>query len=282
MSAIMINLDFAHSPVVVSKLKKRGEGRQAELFVWSGREVVKLFRDSRNFEVARLEALNMEAVQATCVPMARLLGTITIEQRPGIIMERLVGTDWLSLLGRRPWLVWKVAGNLGCLHAQVHASVAPECLRSLRATLRSEIENSAAVPDDCKRRALAALARLPDAESICHWDFHPGNVIGTASGPKIVDWAAVCRGPALADVARTLLILEGGALPPGTPFVVRTLTALGRAIFVRRYLRVYRKLRPFRWRDLEPWNFVSAASRLTYGIASERTKLLQRLRSPCT
>jgi aminoglycoside phosphotransferase (APT) family kinase protein len=239
------NLEFAQSMAKVSELKKLGEGRQAELFIWSG-DVVKLLRDARDLELARLEATDMRALQATEVPMPHFLGTVTIEGRPGIIMERLIGVDQLSRLGRKPWMIWRFASTLGRLHAQLHVKNAPEDLRSLRESLRAEIEGSASVPSDCKQRALAALDHLPDGDAICHWDFHPGNVIETAHGPKIIDWAVVRRGHALADVARTLLIIEGGALPPGAPFIVRTLTALGRFVLARRYLRVYRKLRPFK------------------------------------
>ena len=273
-----VDLEFPPSALSASDLEKIGEGRQAELFVWPG-GVVKLFHDPAGLASARLEAIDMHLLQVTGVPMPRFLGTVTIEGRPGIIMERLIGRDQLSLLGRKPWMIWRVAANLGRLHGQLHATTAPEGLRPLRSSIRSEIEGSAAVPDDCKRRALAALDGLPDDNAICHWDFHPGNVIETADGPKVIDWAVVRRGHALADVARTLMILEGGALPPGAPFIVRTLAALGRAVLVSRYLRVYRKQRPFRKRDLEQWSLVSVASRLTYGIASERAQLLRRLRS---
>jgi Ser/Thr protein kinase RdoA (MazF antagonist) len=270
------NLEFAQSMATVSELTKLGEGRQAELFIWSG-DVVKLFRDARNLEPARLEAADMHVLQASEVPMPHFLGTVTIEGRPGIIMERLIGVDQLSLLGRKPWMIWTIAGTLGRLHAQLHAKTAPGNLRSLRETLRAEIESSALVPSDDKQRAFAALDHLPDGDAICHWDFHPGNVIETVHGPKIIDWAVVRRGHALADVARTLLILQGGALPPGAPFIVRMLTALARAILVRRYLRVYRKLRPFKKSELKQWILVSATSRLTYGIAPERAQLLKRL-----
>jgi hypothetical protein len=38
------------------------------------------------------------------------------------------------------------------------------------------------------------------------------------------------HGDGLADVARTLHIIDGGALPPETPFLLRHLMALGRSL----------------------------------------------------
>jgi aminoglycoside phosphotransferase (APT) family kinase protein len=262
----------------VRELEKIGEGRQAELFIWPG-GVVKLFRNAADAASARLEAADMALLQATGLPMPQVFATVTIEGRPGIVMERLAGPDQLSLFGRRPWTIWTAATNLARLQARLHATTAPDGLRRLRPSIRTEIEKSDLIPRERKTRALATLDRLADGTAVCHWDFHPGNVIETAAGPKVIDWANVRAGHALADVARTLLILEGGALPPGAPFLVRTLTAFGRAVLVWRYRREYRRLRPFRERDLKPWSLVSAASRLTYGVAGEREQLLERLRA---
>jgi Ser/Thr protein kinase RdoA (MazF antagonist) len=128
-----------------------------------------------------------------------------------------------------------------------------------------------------KNLVRADLARLPEGNAICHWDFHPGNVIETPDGPKVIDWLSAKRGNRLADVARTLLIIRGGALGPGTPFLVRTLTAFGRSVLSRQYLHEYRRICPFDSPDLEGWRLISAASRLSYGIPQEREYLLGML-----
>jgi aminoglycoside phosphotransferase (APT) family kinase protein len=271
------NLEFAPSLVRINDLQKIGEGRQAELFIF-GAGVVKLFRFADSVAAACLEATVMSLVQTTGIPMPRFLGTVTIEGRPGIVMERLAGTDQLSLLGRKPWTIWTAATNLARLHAQLHSTVAPAQLPSLKASTRQEIERSHSVPLEFKDLASAAPDRLPEGDAVCHWDFHPGNVIETANGPKVIDWTSARRGDALADVARTLLIIRGGALPPGTPFLVRNLTALGRAVLGWQYLREYRRLRPFDDAKIASWTVVSVASRLSYGLSQEREQLLERLR----
>jgi hypothetical protein len=118
-------------------------------------------------------------------------------------------------------------------------------------------ESSDSMPYESKHLALASLDHLPDGAAVCHWDFHPGNVIETTDGSKVVNWSNVRRGAALADVARTLLIIRAGALPPGTPFLVRKLIGFGRSVLGCRYLHEYRRLRPFHDRDLQPWKLVS-------------------------
>ncbi len=58
--------------------------------------------------------------------------------------------------------------------------------------------------DDVARAALQAgiarhhpliLATRHDAGVVCHGDVHPGNVLPTESGPVLLDWDLLCRGP---------------------------------------------------------------------------------------
>jgi len=272
-----VDLEFTPNAVGVGSLEKLGEGRQADVFVFAG-GVVKLFRSSANTAAARMEATIMHVLQATGIPMPRFLGTVTIENRPGIVMERLNGIDQLSLLEREPWAAWTAAQNLARVHARLHAAVAPEQLPPLKASIAQQIEQSDAVPPACKELTIAALHRLPDGIAVCHWDFHPGNVIEVADGPRIIDWTSARRGDPLADVTRTLLILRGGALPPSTPIHMRILTALVRSVVAWRYLREYRRLRPFDDTELSAWFSVSVAARLTHGIQEERAYLLAQLK----
>jgi len=268
------HLTFTASPVAVKDLQRLGEGRQAELFTWPPGGVVKLFRRAEALEAARSEADAMRLLSSSRIPMARFLGTVTVEVRPGIVMEHLVGADQLTLLGRKPWRIWSVATALGRLHASLHSVAPPKGLPPLRAFIREEIELSEWVSPELKALALADLDRLPDGEAVCHWDFHPGNVIETADGPRIIDWANVRRGDGLADVARTRLIIRSGALPPGAPILVRWFNTLGRGVLVWRYLSEYRRRRPFAKTELEAWTRVSLTSRLSYGLPQEREHLL--------
>lgn len=41
---------------------------------------------------------------------------------------------------------------------------------------------------------------------LCHFDFHPDNVVVTESGWKVIDWEAAGSGPPVADFVRSLLL----------------------------------------------------------------------------
>ena len=68
---------------------------------------------------------------------------------------------------------------------------------------------------------------------LLHRDLHPQNVILTADGPRIIDWEGAARGPAVADVAMTWVIVGFSACRPGlSAAAVRTVQAL----FTRSFL----------------------------------------------
>jgi aminoglycoside phosphotransferase (APT) family kinase protein len=273
------SLEFAPSPQTVAALTRIGSGRQAELFLWPKGGVLKLFRSPDDLPSARREAEIMGMLAGANVPMAGMLGSVLVEQRPGILMERLAGPDHLSLVEHKPWAVWYVATALAKLHAGVHRAIAPDGLRPLRQTIGEEIALSDHVPMEIKALATSDLERLADGDVVCHWDFHPANVMEDPKGPSIIDWANARRGDRVADVARTLMILQEGALPPGASIFMRALTALGRRLLAWRYLNVYRSMLPATLRDLGAWRRVSLISRLSYGVPEERALLLKLIES---
>lgn len=268
--------DFRPYCCGVVGLEKVGEGYTAELYVWPG-GLVKLFRRADALPAAMAEAEAMLALQDIGFPMPRTLGTAMIEGRPGIVIERLNEPDQLSILGSKPWMVQHVGLTLARLHAQIHAAAAPEQLIALKPTLQLEIESAANIPPDVSRIALDLLARSPDFDAVCHWDFHPGNLIKTPGGAKAIDWAVVRRGDPLADVARTSILIRRGMMPPGTPLLVQKLKVLGRACLSRSYLREYRRLRPYHDLAFRRWQYIVATSRLSCGLAEEREGLLAEL-----
>jgi Ser/Thr protein kinase RdoA (MazF antagonist) len=49
---------------------------------------------------------------------------------------------------------------------------------------------------------------LPEGNRLCHFDFHPDNVILTDKGPITIDWMTACKGEPVADAARTFIMLK--------------------------------------------------------------------------
>lgn len=255
-------------------LTKIAEGREAEIFAWRDGTVLRLYRDDRALPHIEREAAAMRAAAAAGVRVPAVAGIETVDGRPGLVMERIDGSDLLSIVGKRPWLVWPLGALSGRLHAALHGVVAPPALEPHREMLRRRIAGSPLVPAEVRQRALAALETLPDGDRICHNDFHPGNVIHTASEPVIIDWTNSTRGDPTADFVRTDLMIRTGDVPPGAPLVIRAGAHFARGLMRQSYLRAYRRVRRIDVDLAARWLLPVAANRLVDNIESERRTLL--------
>jgi len=264
--------------VTVERLQRIAEGREAEIFAWEEGRVLRLFRGDRSREALEREAAAMRAARAVVPYVPQVYEIVEVEGRPGIVMERVEGTDLITLLGKRPWMIWRAGTMLGKVQAGLHGVQAPPELSSLR----DRIERACGLPTmppDFGATVRTLLAALPDGDVLCHGDFHPGNMLMTKSGPVVIDWPNVTRGDATADYARSELLLEMGSPPPGTPALVRYMEGIGRKLIEAAFRRAYNAARPVDPDLARRWRVVRMADRLAAdAIPEEREVLLGMLR----
>lgn len=254
--------------------ERLGEGREAEILAWGDGRALRLLRDPEAGDRVRLEAAAMTAARTAGVSVPEVLEIVTVDGQPGLVMERVEGVDLFTGLARRPWRLAGTARALGRLQAGLHDTAAPAGLPELRPMLRRRI---AAVPNLSRRaraHALGELQRLPDRDRLCHGDFHPGNIIASARGPVIIDWANAARGDPMADLARTVLMLRVAPLPPAMSPMLRCVDRVGRSTFRRLWLGGYRRVRPIDGGLVARWQTVCAAARLLDAIEEEVPALL--------
>lgn len=58
------------------------------------------------------------------------------------------------------------------------------------------------------------LDQLQDGDTLCHGDFHPGNIFISDGQTAVIDFMNVCRGYFLYDVARTVFLVQYTPVPP--------------------------------------------------------------------
>jgi aminoglycoside phosphotransferase (APT) family kinase protein len=220
------------------------------------------------------EAAAMRAASAAGAPVPAAFEEVTVDGRPGLVVERVDGDDLLTRLGSRPWAVLSAARLLGTVHARLHGVTAPRDLPPLKRWVEQRIRSSELVPSELERRALTELEALPDGDRICHGDFHPGNLLLSPTGPMVIDWTAATRGDPMGDVARTRILLRISPPPEGAPVLVRRLDRIGRSLLLSGYLRAYGTLD----RELvERWERVRLVERLTEDVTGERDAILTSL-----
>jgi hypothetical protein len=69
-----------------------------------------------------------------------------------------------------------------------------------------------------------------------------------------------------------------GALPPGTPALIRWGRRAGRGLFLRAYLAGYAGIRHYDANAVRRWSFVRAVDRLADEIPEERELLIREAR----
>lgn len=194
-----------------------------------------------------------KALHTAGLPVPEPFEIIEVEQRFGIVFERIYGTSLLRQVEQRPWRLFAAARQLAELHAAIHSHSAPDDLPTQRGQIEGWIRCSVDHSPSEKEIAGDLAARLPDGHSACHGDFHPANILLTSRGPVIIDWSTGTRGYPLADVARTSVLFESASLPLETPMRIRILMKLARGLLHYTYLKNYLKLRPGTLEEIEQW-----------------------------
>jgi len=239
--------------------------------------VLKLFFDWCPTDWIQREVEIGHFISATSLPTPEIIDTVSLDGRQGIIYERVDGPSMVRLALAKPWLVTSLARQFADLHDRIHRQ-SGSGLIPLRTFLKTTIAGVEILPVQVKEEVLNLLDRLPDGTALCHFDFHPGQVMLTSSGPKIVDWMTGLQGEPLADVARTSVLLTFGEIPD-TNWPMRSMLNLLRGMFGRRYLDRYRELRPSASKDqIKAWMIPVAAARLKEGIRGEEQPIMDFIR----
>jgi aminoglycoside phosphotransferase (APT) family kinase protein len=203
---------------------------------------------------------------------------LKIGERQGIVYERVDGPSMLRLSNTKPWRLMRLARQLAELHTQIHMQDGSG-FPSLRSSLNAVIQQVENLAPNLKTAVLGLLEKLPDGAALCHFDFHPGQVLLTAKGPIVIDWMTACQGNPLADVARTALIFKVAQVP-GAGWATQVIVNLWRGLFQRTYLSRYLELNPGVTREaITTWMIPVAAGRLKEGIPGEEEALLKFIQS---
>ena len=261
----------------VTQLKKIAEGREAEIFEYGERRVLRLYRSDRPLEHAQEQAAILQAAAGAGVRVPAVYGVETVDGRHGIVLERISGDDLFEIIARNPWRIFSLSSLTARLQANMHQKAAPPALSPVRESHRQAISDSGA-PAEFTDAALKSLDRLPDGDRLLHGDFHPGNIMLGDQGPVIIDWTNAMRGSPEADFARSMLILRLGAPPSNLPLLIRIFALFARSLMIRTYNRTYRKNLAVDETLFRAWQLPTAVARIGDNITEERHKLHEHIR----
>lgn len=246
-------------------------GRTAEIYAQGNDRVLKLFHNWLPPEAIKREEEMSHLARKAGIPVPDIYDSVEVEGRHGIVFERIEGPSMLQETMANPDKLGDCAVRFARLHAKVHSIESKE-LPPLRPMLESRILRITDLSYIKKEGAIDILKKLPEGDSLCHWDFHPDNIIISGKGPVIIDWMAASQGDYHADIARTKLLFDLGKPPEGNPESDKLRTAAKE--FFDIYIKEYSKLKLLSLEQVEAWKVPVAAARLEEGVSKERLKLL--------
>ena len=137
------------------------------------------------------------AAFAAGAPAPEVFDEVTLEGRFGVVLPRLDGPTLLQLSRSGAMTPEQAGAILATLAISVHKTPRRRTY-SLCATLMagSSRLSGGMLPKHIATGILALIERLAPGDGLCHGDLHPGNVIMTADGPRLIDWGGATRAPA--------------------------------------------------------------------------------------
>jgi Phosphotransferase enzyme family len=215
------------------------------------------------------EALYTAAVRAAGAPAAKVIDVITIDGRKVGLYERIVGRSMWDDIVAAPRLAADYGRQLADVHLSIIALAAPLTVPHQRDRLAGKIRRAASMTD---LELTSAMAQLPAGHAgtrLCHGDLHPANVLMAESGPVVIDWFDACRGLAVADVARSSLLLgAGGATTDSVPHLDGSTDGVLCELHGS-YLSVMLDQLGCSPAEFEAWRRIEAAARLSEGLAPD-------------
>jgi hypothetical protein len=151
--------------------------------------------------MSRHEAQMTRAVFAAGVPAPEVFDEVNLEGRFGIALTRLDGPTLLQLSRSGAISFQQTGAILAAVCMSVHKTPPPRDVPALRDWMDGGLRLSGGMlPKNIGTGILSLIERLPQGDGLCHCDLHPGNVIMTADGPRIIDWSGAVRAPAALDL----------------------------------------------------------------------------------
>jgi aminoglycoside phosphotransferase (APT) family kinase protein len=211
----------------------------------------------------RYEQRVAQTVHAAGMPVPASGDILQVNGHNWLTYERVESQNMWEILKIKPWMFSSLARLTAQLHARMHTIPVLSELPLQRGRLENKLHRAGALPELLKQDALAALSILPDGGSICHGDFHPGNILLKSKHAVVIDWIDATCGNPLADVTRTSIIALGAGVSSQVLFYpVKVLIRMFQAV----YLRTYFKLHPGGEAEYRRWLPVIAAARLCENI----------------
>ena len=252
-----------------------GQGNTAEIYRLDDNKILKLFRHGISKEIIEREYRNGNYIQnkLDCIP--KVYDMVEINDRLGIIYEEIKGTDMLNVMVTSLWKINDYAKKLAHYHLDLQIPIINN-ICTVKEKLEEDVNAVDVLSNENKEIVRKYLMQLPEGDELCHFDFHPGNIMITDNKAVFIDWMTACRGDACADVARTCIMLKYGEVAQA-PWVLRKLFSFFQHHIYKIYIKEYLMISKRNIEDINRWELPVAAARLREWLSDNEKRVLVQL-----
>ncbi len=246
----------------------------------------------------------LERVETVDLPIPKVLGVnVTEEGHWSITSEYIEGKTMEQLMEEHPEKLEEYMKEFVALQLEVHSKRCP-MLNKLKDKWDGKIAASKMINATTRYELRTRLSSMPKHDKVLHGDFNPSNIIITEKGEHyILDWSHATQGNASADAATTYLlfalkdqkladlymelfcemsdtakyILDWSHATQGNASADAATTYLLFALKDQKladlYMELFCEMSDTAKQYVQRWLPITAASRLTKGIAEEKALL---------
>ena len=203
-----------------------GAGQSAVIYARDG-IVAKVYREGQPRKQVFQEAFTLAVVGDMGIPAPKVYGVETFLGRTTLLMDQVRGDTLMDIVRKHPEKTDECMDKVVELQIAMHKVQSTE-FRPIKLVIGGTIIASPGLTKDEKERLAKILYSLPDGFSICHGDFHHGNILIENGTCRIIDWAEVAVGDPAADAARTYMDLLLGSRDDAERYLAKYCAASGK------------------------------------------------------
>ncbi len=253
---------------------KLGAGMTAEVFVLNCEKVVKLFFESIPKSWIQYEYSLAYTVGNVYYNAPKAYEIVEYSNRQGIVYERVNGSELADLLIADFSKAKTFGKALSDLHINMHEITVDE-FPSQKDRLKNSMNKVSSILGERLERLIERLDSVTFDNKICHGDLHLSNVMLDEGVYRVIDWMNAAKGTPIADVCRTILMLDTPYSVECVPYDVKAHIKGILEDVKTAYLEHYFSRSGASASEMRIWMPLVAAARLSEQVPGEKEWLLE-------
>jgi aminoglycoside phosphotransferase (APT) family kinase protein len=152
------------------------EGGQSKIYCYDDNKVLRVPKREMDFPRIEYEYHVYKCLNGK-VPVPLVYDIIDMDGTPCLVMEKISGKDLYSGVKSNPFSLPFIPATLARLHASLFAVNSSGKFMSNHDKARYCIEHASVLSGEIRAKLIKLLESLPAGSTLCHGDFHPGNII---------------------------------------------------------------------------------------------------------